>query len=184
MTPRRLAAIAIPAVLLTPFVSACRDGARPTATVTVADTADQILFGMSYFVTVEGIRRARVQADTAYFHSATQIADLRTVRVTFFNASGAATSTLTCREGTYHWRTGDMEGRGAVRVVTTDGRRLSTEVLRYSQNRNEVTSDLPFVYDAPGRHVEGQGFTSDPDFQNVVAIKPTGSGGRFTLPNR
>ena len=166
------------------FGTACRDGARPTETVTAADTADQILYGMSYFVTVEGVRRARVQADTAYFYSATQKAELRRVTVTFFNALGATTSTLTCREGTYGWRTQDMEGRGNVHVRTTDGRTLDTEVLRYYQNRNEVESDRPFVYDAPGRHVEGEGFTSDPDFSNVVAKKPRGTGGRFTLPNR
>ena len=164
--------------------AACRDGARPTEMVTAADTADQILFGMSYYVTMDGIRRARVQADTAYFYSATQKAELRKVTVTFFDAQGATTSTLTCREGTYAWRTQDMEGRGNVHVRTTDGRTLRTEVLRYYQARNEVESDRDFVYDAPGRHVEGEGFTSDPSFRNVVARKPKGTGGQFTLPNR
>jgi hypothetical protein len=77
-----------------------------------------------------------------------------------------------------------MEGRGNVLAVTTDGRTLRTEVLRYSQTRNEVSSDRAFVFDGPGRHIEGAGFTSDPEFRNVTATKPRGTGGEFTLPNR
>ncbi len=163
---------------------ACQDGARPTQTVVAADTADQVLYGMSYYVTVEGVRRARVEADTAFFYSPTQSAELRSVRVTFFNQQGVESSTLTCREGTYFWRTGDMHGRGNVRVVTTDGRRLTTERLVYSQDRNEVESDTAFVFDSPDEHLVGQGFTSDPDFRRVVAKSPRGTVGQFVLPNQ
>jgi LPS export ABC transporter protein LptC len=163
---------------------ACRDGSRPTATTTLADTADQVLIGMSHYVTSGGVQRARVRADTAYFYSPTQSAELHSVHITFYNAGGAESSTLTAREGTYHWRTGDMDARGNVTVVTTDGRTLRTEQLRYSETRKEVTSDVPFVFDGPQRHVEGEGFTSDPDFKNVVARHPKGTGGQFTLPNQ
>jgi LPS export ABC transporter protein LptC len=160
------------------------DEERPTATMTPADTADQILINMTHFVTIEGVQRAKVTADTAYFYSATQSAEMRTVRITFFDTQGAVTTNLTCREGTYRWQSGDMEGRGNVLAVTTDGRTLRTEVLRYSQTRNEVSSDRAFVFDGPGRHIEGAGFTSDPEFRNVTATKPRGTGGEFTLPNR
>jgi LPS export ABC transporter protein LptC len=163
---------------------ACRDEGRPTATASPADTADQVLLGMSHYVTQDGVQRARVRADTAYFYSPTQTAALQHVHITFFNAGGGETSTLTAREGTYHWRTGDMEARGNVIVVTTDGRTLRTEELRYSQAQSKVTSDLPFVFDGPNRHVEGEGFTSDPDFKDVVAKHPKGTGGQFTLPNQ
>lgn len=157
---------------------------RPTATITAADTADQILINMTHFVTIDGLQRARVTADTAYFYSPTQTAELRTVHITFYDSHGAVTTNLTCREGTYRWQTGDMEGRGNVRAVTTDRRTLRTEVLRYSQTRNEVSSDKDFIFDGPNRHIEGEGFTSDPEFQNVVAKKPRGTGGQFTLPNQ
>ena len=163
---------------------ACRDGSRPTATTTLADTADQVLIGMSHYVTVAGVQRARVRADTAYFYSPTQRAELRSVHITFSRVDGTESSTLTAREGTYNWRNRDMEARGNVTVVTTDGRTLRTEQLRYSEVKNEVTSDVPFVFDAPGRHVEGEGFTSDPEFKDVVARRPKGTGGQFTLPNQ
>jgi hypothetical protein len=40
------------------------------------------------------------------------------------------------------------------------------------------------VFDGPNRHIEGEGFTSDPDFKTVVARHPKGTGGQFTLPNQ
>ncbi len=77
-----------------------------------------------------------------------------------------------------------MESRGNVVVVTTDGRTLRSEVMRYSEARGEVSSDKPFTYDGPNNHLVGEGFTSDPGFRNVVAKHPHGTGGQFTLPNQ
>ena len=61
---------------------------------------------------------------------------------------------------------------------------MRTEVMYYSQGKNEVSSNKPFVFDSPDRHVEGAGFTSDPEFRNISATRPTGRGGQFTLPNQ
>ena len=170
-------------VLLTSL--ACNNDVRPTATVTAADTADQMLIDMNHFITGDGVVRARVQADTAYFYQASQAAELRNVHITFYDADGREGSTMTAREGTYHWASGDMEGRGNVVVVgASDGRTLRSEVMRYRQQSNEVSSDRSFVFDAPGRHVEGDGFVSDPGFRNVTATRPRGTGGHFTLPNQ
>jgi LPS export ABC transporter protein LptC len=140
---------------------------------------------MSHFVTDAGVLRARVQADTAYFYSGTQQAELRNVHVTFYDVAGKPTSTLTSKEGTHHWRSGDMEARGNVVVVRDkDGGTMKTEVMYYNQARNEVSSDKAFVFDAPDRHVAGDGFTSDPEFKNITAKKPKGTGGQFLLPNQ
>src|SRR5512143_495467 len=164
---------------------ACSSGVKPTATVTAADTADQVLVNMDHYVTGDGIVRARVRADTAYFYQNSQSAELRNVHVTFYGADGNETSTMTAREGTYHWVPGDMEGRGNVVVVGSgDGRTLKTEVMRYNQRTNQVSSDQPFIFDGPGRHVEGEGFTSAPNFRNVTAFRPRGTGGHFVLPNQ
>ena len=164
--------------------AACDTGIKPTATIAAPDSADQVLYGMSQYVTNAGIQRANVRADTAYLYSPAQTAELRNVHITFYDPRGAETSTLTSREGTYHWRGGDMEARGNVVVVRTDGATLRTEVLRYNQPRNQVSSDKPFTFDEPTRHIEGEGFTSDPDFKVVTAIRPKGTGGKFTLPNQ
>lgn len=164
---------------------ACNNSVRPTATITAADTADQVLINMSHYITGDGVVRARVRADTAYFYQGTQTAELRNVHITFYGSDGRETSTMTAREGTYHWASGDMEGRGNCIVVGSgDGRTLRSEVMVYRQAINQVSSDKSFVFNAPGRHVEGDGFTSDPEFRNVTAIRPHGTGGQFTLPNQ
>jgi LPS export ABC transporter protein LptC len=173
------------AILTVALLAACQGGTRPTATQTVLDSADQVLIGMTHYVTETGLQRARVRADTAYFFSVTQSAEMRNVHITFYDATGTETSTLTAREGTYHWRTGDMEGRGNVVVVTKDGRTLKSAVMRYNQAKNEVSSDRPFVFEAPGgQHIQGEGFTSDPEFKNLVAKRPSGTGGQLRLPNQ
>ena len=149
------------------------------------DTADQVLYNMTHYVTTNGIVRARVRADTAYFYQPVQTTEMRNVHITFYDTQGLETSTMTAREGSYHWASQDMEGRGNVVVVgKSDGRTLRSEVMRYRQTTNEVSSDKPFVFDAPGRHAEGDGFTSDPEFRNVTAKHVHGSGGGITLPNQ
>src|SRR5258707_15657175 len=166
------------------FVS-CKNGTPVTATQVVLDSADQVLLGMSHYVTQSGVLRARVRADTAYFFSNTQRAELRNVHVTFYDETGRPTSTLTSREATHHWRTGDMEARGNVIVIRDkDGATMKTEVMNYNQVRNEVSSDQSFVWDEPGRHVVGAGFTSDPEFKKITAKRPRGTGGQFLLPNQ
>ena len=146
--------------------------------------ADQTLIRMTHSLTYNGVLRAKVEADTTYMHSSAGMAYLRKVRITFYDPRGNEASTLTSKTGTYQLRSGDMEGRGNVVVLTEDGRRLTTEVLRYVQAKDSVTSDVPFVFEAPGRHIEGEGFVSDPSFRTVVAKQPRGTGGRFVLPNQ
>jgi LPS export ABC transporter protein LptC len=172
-------------LLICVLFGACKSGTPVTATQAVLDSADQVLIGMTHYVTDAGVMRARVRADTAYFFSNTQRAELRNVHVTFYDQTGRPTSTLTSREGTHHWRTGDMEARGNVVVVRDkDGATMRTEVMSYNQVRNEVSSDKPFVFHAPDRDIEGEGFTSDPEFKNVTARHPKGTGGQFILPNQ
>ena len=69
------------AVLGVLVVAACETGIKPTATIAAPDSADQVLFGMSHYVTDAGIQRAHVRADTAYFYSPAQTAELRNVHI-------------------------------------------------------------------------------------------------------
>jgi len=182
--PYRRIAVAFAAATVA-LSGACNSGVKPTATIQLADSADQTLLAMTHYVTVNGVQRARVRADTAYFFNTMQQAELRVVHVTFYDVMGRETSTMTAREGTFHWRTGDMEGRGNVVVVrNSDGGTLRSEVIRYNQTRNQVSSDRDFTFDSPTQHLRGTGFTSDPDFKNIQANRITGTGGRFVLPKQ
>jgi LPS export ABC transporter protein LptC len=154
---------------------ACEEaGVRPTATVQSPDSADQVLEGFSHFVTNDGILRSRVEADTAFFYEPTQITELHNVKVVFFDIKGAESSTLTAKRGIYRWQDGSMEASRNVVVVSPDGRRLATDVLRYENATNLIVTDQHFTFDRGEEHLEGNSFRSDPDFRNVVTDRPRG----------
>ena len=179
-----------PAVPLSLFfaaaLAACEEsGARPTTTIQAPDSADQVLEGFSHYVTSDGIRRSRVQADTAYFYEGTQITNLVKVKVTFYDLKGEESSTLTSKTGLYRWQDGSMEANGNVVVVAPDGRRLTTERLRYDNATNQISTDRRFTFDRAEEHLEGNSFRSDPDFKNVVTDRPRGvAGDGMLLPGQ
>jgi LPS export ABC transporter protein LptC len=136
-------------------------------------------------VTNQGVRRSRVEADTAYFYENTQITDLRNIKVVFYDLKGEESSTLTARRGTYRWQNGSMEAEGNVVVVSPDGRRLRTETLRYDNAANQISTDKRFTFDRGTEHLEGNSFRSDPDFKNVVTDRPRGvAGDGLLLPGQ
>ncbi len=166
--------------------TACEDtGARPTTTVQAPDSADQVLEGFSHFVTNQGVRRTRVEADTAYFYESTQVTELRAVKVTFYDIKGEEGSTLTSKRGTYRWQDGSMQANDNVVVVSPDGRRLATATLKYDAASNTISTDKHFTFDRGTEHLEGNSFRSDPDFKNVVTDRPRGvAGDGMLLPGQ
>jgi hypothetical protein len=78
-----------------------------------------------------------------------------------------------------------MEGIGNVLVVSPDGRRLTTQSLRYDSATNQIRTDKQFSFDRGAEHLEGNSFRSDPDFKNVVTDRPRGvSGEGLLLPGQ
>lgn len=177
-----------PFLLLTSVVLlvACQETNTPPVAKgrVVPDSADQVLFGVRFFLTDAGLRRAELQSDTAYMYDENTRTELRVVNTTFFKNSGEKDAVLTSRAGTYNVRLGNMEARGNVVVVSTDGRKLETEHLRYDPGRNEIASDSAFVIrEANGRVTEGVGFIGDPDLNNVRVLSATKSrGSQLTIP--
>jgi LPS export ABC transporter protein LptC len=160
----------------------CDEGGPPPTSGALPDTADQVLYGVAHNVTIDGVLRIRLEADTIYFYETVQSAEMLGVVVQFYTPEGVLTSTVRSREGTYQWRSGDMEARGAVVARTPDERVLTTEVLRFSRLREEISGPEAFVFDGPDGHLEGDGFTSDPDFRNVLTDRPRRGRVRDTDP--
>ncbi len=144
--------------LLVGALAGCEEsGAKPTTTLQATDSADQVLEGFSHYVTSEGVRRSRVEADTAYFYESTQVTELRRIKVVFYDLKGVEV------------------------VVTPDGRRLQTERLRYDNAANTISTDQHFTFDRGTEHLEGNSFKSDPDFKNVITDRPRGVAGNGVL---
>ena len=178
--------VRLSALFLITALTACEEsGARPTTTIEAPDSADQVLEGFSHYVTNDGIRRSRVEADTAYFYEGTQVTNLTNLKVTFYDLKGAESSTLTAKRGVYRWQDGSMEANDNVVVVSPDGRRLATERLRYDNASNQISTDRHFTFDRADEHLEGNSFRSDPDFRNVVTDRPRGvAGDGMLLPGQ
>jgi len=78
-----------------------------------------------------------------------------------------------------------MEAKGDVVVVSPDGRRLATSVLRYDNASNLIMTDQHFTFDRGEEHLEGNSFRSDPDFKNIVTDRPRGvTGNGMLLPGQ
>lgn len=166
---------------------ACQDSQAPpvTARASLADSADQVMFGVRSDLVSGGVRRGELFSDTAFlFDQGTRI-ELRGVRANFFTETGDVDGTLTSREGTFNNRSGEMHARGDVVVQTRDGRRLQSPELRYIVSQQLIQSDSSFVLTRPGERLEGIGFTSDPNLRNVrIERTLSGSGGAVTLPGQ
>jgi len=164
-------------LLVASSLAACQDpGATPPVSQNAAsDTADQTMFGVRLMLADRGIQRAQMESDTAFTYEDNTRTELRTVKTLFFTETGLKNGTLTSREGTYNVRTGQMEARGNVVVVSEDGRRLETPQLRYDPAKNEISSDSAFVLTEPTQRITGVGFRADPNL-NTVNILAGASG--------
>lgn len=173
------------ALVLSVLLAACtQEGARPTSVVQSPDSADQVLTGFSNYVTRDGVRRSRLEADTAFFFDGPQTTALRKMKVTFYDDRGDQTSTLTAARGTYRWQNGSMDAEGNVVVVTADGRTLRTERLRYDDSARVVSTDVPFTFERGSETVRGKSLRSDPEFKNLVTSQPSGTSEKgILLPN-
>lgn len=170
------------------LLAACRgETTVPTQKDVLAEqNVDQVIFGLEHVMTRNGVRKANLRGDTAYFRDSDSRVDLKGVRLEFFNeASGATAGTLTAKTGEYDMRSGAMTALGNA-VLTLQGaegtRTIESEELHYDLEGDRVWSDKPTVMREGARVVRGNSFESDTKFQNVTvrnaqATGPGPSGG-------
>jgi LPS export ABC transporter protein LptC len=157
--------LAMAAVVLA--TAACNRSTPPRASGTqaLADSAQQIMFDVHSLVTEHGVKRGDLFADTVFvFNDQTRFV-LRRVRAKFNTETGLPNGTMTGDRGVYDIHTGVLEGFGHVVVESTDGRKLTSPHLKYTQSINEVSSDSAFTLVQQDRIQRGIGFTSDPNIK-------------------
>ncbi|MEE9207113.1 MAG: LPS export ABC transporter periplasmic protein LptC [Gemmatimonadota bacterium] len=145
--------------------------------------ADQVMVGLQHVLTSDGVRIARLRADTAYFYSARSEIDLRGLELDFFDPSGLVQSVLRARSGVYNPATGDMRAHGAVEVRDASrDRRLETEDLRYDAGQDQLIGTSPFVFYRGGTTTRGSSFEADPAMDNVRTTQSSMVAPGVTIP--
>lgn len=150
----------------------CRKTTQPpVAEASLADSAEQVLFDVHSFLTEGGVKRGDMYADTVFvFNDQTKFV-LRRVRATFNTETGAPNGSLTGDRGTYDLRSQTLEGFGNVVVLSTDGRKLESNHLKYVQALNQVSSDSAFKLTRKSEVQRGIGFASDPNLAKFSCFR-------------
>lgn len=135
--------------------------------------ADQVMVGVEHTMTRDGVRRAHLQADTAYFLQNGSVAHFRRYRIDFFDGAGDRRSTLTAVDGVYDMKSGDMTATDDVVVVdSTGGQRLLTSRLHFDASTDRLRGDTTFVLYRGQDTLRGRGFVTDPGLDTVRVTRP------------
>lgn len=150
-----------------------------TATQEMQELESPIVFGMVAYMTANGVREGRIQADTAYTYEDSVKVDLRNMTATFFDENGNDRATVTGLEGEWDQETDRMVARGDVVLeILTDGSRLESAVINYDPSVDRVWSDSATVRTlADGTVQSGSSFESDIDFERVTVRNVRGGTG-------
>lgn len=138
-----------------------------------------VVFGMTSFITLNGVREGRVEADTAYtFQDSTKV-DLRRMTVVFYDESGRERATVSGRTGEWNQDTNLMIARGDVVLrVHTDSSRIESAEIHYDPENDRIWSDSATVRTlADGTVTRGTAFESDIEFTNVRVLNIRGGAG-------
>lgn len=163
-------------------VAACQDTqVTPVASEFMQGMDSPVIFGMTSFLTVDGVREGRVQADTAFTYADSAKIDLRGMTVWFYDEAGQERATVIGRTGEWHQETNYMVARGDVVLrVHTDSSRIESAEIHYDPDAERIWSDSATVRTlADGTVTRGSAFESDIEFENVVVRDPRGSAGRI-----
>ncbi|MBI1809608.1 MAG: LPS export ABC transporter periplasmic protein LptC [Gemmatimonadetes bacterium] len=168
----RSAPVLLAAIVLAAACADTKGAAVTSRRQTLADSADQIAFHGRWLITDQGMQRAQMTTDTAFFFDDnTRVESRGNVRGLFYSSTGVLDAVMTARASTYNMRTGILIATGDVMINSVDGRKLSTPYLKYDQRVNQISSDSAFVLTEPGKEMQGIGFVSDPDMNNVTVFK-------------
>ncbi|MCE2454861.1 MAG: LPS export ABC transporter periplasmic protein LptC [Gemmatimonadetes bacterium] len=131
--------------------------------------ADYAIYGMTTYMTTDGVRQGRIMADTAYMFDDSTTVRLHGIDVVFYSDNGTARGTVTAAYGEWNRQTNRMTARGdAVFVVSADGSRIESQELHYDPDLDRIWSDLPTTQTKPnGVPVRGSSFESDLEFTDV-----------------
>lgn len=163
-------------VTLVSGTSCQQSGTVPEADPFAQSLEAPVVFGMTSFITVDGVREGRIQADTAYTMPDSGKVDLRVMNVTFYDEQGRERATVIGRTGEWYQDTNYMVARGDVVLrVHTDSSRIESPEIHYDPDGERIWSDSATVRTlANGAVTRGSAFESDIEFTNVRVLNIRG----------
>jgi LPS export ABC transporter protein LptC len=128
---------------------------------------DQVLERSTIIFTSEGRRTAVVYADRISKYLKGEKEVLQGVRTEFYDQEGRLSSTLTSREGIVFEGREKVEVKGEVVVITSEGLRLETPLLRWDSRANQVYTDSVVRISKGKDVVTGVGMEADPELKQI-----------------
>lgn len=144
-------------MLLGFLAASCGEGEElpgGTAPAVFVEGVDQVMVGVENYITSDGLRRARLDADTAFTYERAGRLELRVVTMTFFAEAGDTLGVLKGQSADYDLESGAVSVRGDVEVVLSSGERLEAPLLDYVPQANEVRADSGYVLYYPNGTVD------------------------------
>ena len=168
-------------VLLLLAVGCGQENTTPVASPELLETgADQVFMNLSTYVTVDGIREGRVEADTAYLYQDSSLYVFHNMSLVLYRAeTGTERARVIAERGRMKIESQELVARENVVLtirsesepggeVTT--RRVETAELHYDPNGDRIWSDTTTVMYEEGTVTRGQSFESDLEFRRAEVI--------------
>ena len=161
--PARLATLAAIVAL------ACLDEAEDTAGTEFEEaSADDVMYGVSHNMSKDGIREARLQADSMLMWNDSTHTWVMQMTLLVYNDQGGQRATITADRGRFDMSNNELMAVGdAVLTIPGQNREIRTEVLNFSQQSDRVWSDVTVVMREEGCEIEGDRLESDISFDDV-----------------
>jgi LPS export ABC transporter protein LptC len=163
-------------------LAACQEETIPVVATEFMEGIDApVVFGMVSYITTNGVREGRVQADTAFTYADSAKVDLRNMTVLFYDPEGRDDATVTGRTGEWNQETDRMVARGdVVLFVFSDSSTIRSQEIHYDPNIDRIWSDSASVRTMKdGTETRGSAFESDIEFTNVRILNVRGDAGRI-----
>lgn len=128
---------------------------------------DQESWHSTIIITRDGRRMAEVWAGyIATYNEKNETVLKDSIHIDFYDQEGNHNSVLTAKEGLVYNQNNNMVAFGNVIVVSDSGIVLETEELKWNNQDQKITSDVPVIFTTATEKLLGDSFISDPDLKN------------------
>lgn len=165
---RILTANVLPLTLCLFFVGCGQKAPPPLGDVPQGLVPDQIIEGFSLMETENGKKQWVLTSPKASNYEKQKTVQIEGVKIDFYRVNEELYSTLTADRGTVNTTSNDMVAQGHVLVISKDGAKLETNLLRWDNARQKIMSDDSVRITRGKTVMTGIGLESDPSLEHVV----------------